>query len=519
MTAEDCETQADIDLAFTNWLAQATVSGGCDPLLSYGEPVAPAACGGEVTVYFEISDYCLVTPITGSATFTVPAPSEVSYIIPLDKENIACSFVNDDEVLVAFNAWLIEAEEEAKISGGCNPKIEVDYGDLPDFCGGVVTVTWTISDKCIDPIMFSADFKIEPDIIAPVIHAPSNYTICNEPLPEYLMATWTDNCDEGGDLKAYGVWYSETECTITWSYTFNVTDECGNPADEVIVYVTRETNKYGNCETAFAKLKDNNARCFLDDGFNRWGWTNKITESTETYYLPLYAGAAQCDINKGTEVGTVEIRYFGGQISVEYIMHDGYVLNEAHIYVGCEMYPEIKQGKKTEQTVAPGQYTFVNSNLNSATGITVNFTDVSGDVYIIVHAVTCEAVCWCSDPQGVNGGPVFNKHLGINCGESPLADDKDNSSTIDSKSLQLKVYPNPFSSKVFFEFTSPKDARARLEISNALGQRTVVLMDKTVKKGVKNRIEYTPVNMITGILTYKLIIDDSVQTGRLVYRK
>ena len=83
----------------------------------------------------------------------------------------------------------------------------------------------------------------------------------------------------------------------------------------------------------------------------------------------------------------------------------------------------------------------------------------------------------------------------------------------------MKVYPNPFSSKVFFEFTSPKDARARLEISNALGQRTVVLMDKTVKKGVKNRIEYTPVNMITGILTYKLIIDDSVQTGRLVYRK
>jgi hypothetical protein len=333
------------------------------------------------------------------------------------------------------------------------------------------------------------------------------------------MATWTDNCDEGGDLKAYGVWYSETECTITWSYAFNVTDACGNPADEVIVYVTRETNKYGNCETAFAKLDNNNARCFLDDGFNRWGWSNKITESTETYYLPLYAGAAQCDINKGMEVGTVEIRYFAGQIKVQYIMHNGYVMNEAHIYVGCEMYPEIQQGKKTLQTVAPGQYTFVNNKLENSTGITVNFTDVSGEVYIIVHAVTCEVVCMCSEGQGIDDGAVFNKVLGISCDEAPLADDNDNSLTIDRKSLSLKVYPNPFSSKVYFEFTSPKDARARLEISNSLGQRTVVLMDKVVRKGVTNRVVYSPVNMTTGILTYKLIIDDSVQTGKLIYKK
>jgi Fe-S cluster biogenesis protein NfuA len=521
-SACDFEDQAGAIAAFNAWVAlqesNLNLGGGCDPQLSSdaGQVVLADFCEGDVvTVTWTVSDLCIQN-IVVSADFTITAAPEVTYTEPADKEYDACELADDAAILAAFNAWLVAAAEEANIEGGCNPHVAVNYGALPDVCGGSVTVTWTVTDLCIDPIVFSADFIIAPDLEDPVIHAPEDYTLCMEDVPASLTATWTDNCSSGGELTAYPVLVSETECAEIYSYTFYVEDICGNEAEETVL-VTKEIIIYGACETAFAKLEGDGARCFLDDGFNRWGWTNKITESTETYYLPLYAGAALCDISKGTEVGTVEINYYNGQISVKYIMHDGYVLNEAHIYVGCEMYPEIKQGKKTAKTVAPGQYTFVNSKLNNLTGLTVNFTDVSGDVYVIVHAVTCEAVCWCSDPQGGNGGAVFNKVLGINCGVAPMADD--NSTSIGSKSINMKVYPNPFSSKVYFEFTSPKDARARLEISNAQGQRMAVLMDKVVRKGVTNRVEYTPVNMTTGILTYKLIVDDSVQTGRLIYKK
>lgn len=52
-------------------------------------------------------------------------------------------------------------------------------------------------------------------------------------------------------------------------------------------------------------------------------------------------------------------------------------MNEAHVCVGCEKYPMIK-GKPT---VTPGQYTFTASNLDKATGLTVNFT---GSIWLVL---------------------------------------------------------------------------------------------------------------------------------------
>jgi hypothetical protein len=83
----------------------------------------------------------------------------------------------------------------------------------------------------------------------------------------------------------------------------------------------------------------------------------------------------------------------------------------------------------------------------------------------------------------------------------------------------FKVYPNPFKDKVTFEFVSSKDAHAHIEITNVLGQRISVLMDENVREGELNRIEYEPINVNSGILIYRLILDNSVQSGRIVYKK
>jgi hypothetical protein len=44
-------------------------------------------------------------------------------------------------------------------------------------------------------------------------------------------------------------------------------------------------------------------------------------------------------------------------------------------------------------------------------------------------------------------------------------------------------------------------------------------MDENVREGVVNRVEYEPVDVISGMLIYRLILDDDVNTGRLIYRK
>jgi hypothetical protein len=148
------------------------------------------------------------------------------------------------------------------------------------------------------------------------------------------------------------------------------------------------------CNSAFACLANGSAVCFLAD-FNRWGWSNPITPSATPYVLPLYAGAAKCDVTGMSPIGTVTITYpanipggapsgTGSNMTVTYQMNPGYYIDEAHVYVGCAQYPS-----NNGITVAPGQYTFNATGLGSTSQTTVTFSGLSGCVYVIAHGVTC----------------------------------------------------------------------------------------------------------------------------------
>ncbi|WP_256622174.1 hypothetical protein [Methanolobus chelungpuianus] len=126
-------------------------------------------------------------------------------------------------------------------------------------------------------------------------------------------------------------------------------------------------------ETAFAKLDNEKAICFLDEGFDRWGWTNNITPGN--YTMELWAAAGQCDTSKGTLVGNVTVIYTPGSVNVTYNVTPGYLLEETHVYAGTSMFPQVKVGKKTVDTIAPGQY-----YISIPSGY-------DGELYVIAHAV------------------------------------------------------------------------------------------------------------------------------------
>jgi hypothetical protein len=123
-------------------------------------------------------------------------------------------------------------------------------------------------------------------------------------------------------------------------------------------------------ETAYAKGA--NADCFTSHNFANWGWTNPIMPGT--YTMNLWAGAAQCDTTKGTLVGTVTVVY-DTNVTVTYNVGAPYLLEETHLYAGYDMFPQVKKGKLTVPTVAPGQY--------------YNASPFNGKkaVYVIAHAV------------------------------------------------------------------------------------------------------------------------------------
>ncbi len=130
------------------------------------------------------------------------------------------------------------------------------------------------------------------------------------------------------------------------------------------------------CETAFGRvcICDLNT-CFSEMGINRWGWSVFLEGHNEGPF-DLFAGAGQCDLDKGTNVGSVYL-YFNEDGSLSYDepqLIDGWELKAFHFYSGDEPMPQKKNG---DWTAAPGQYT--------------NNGDVNGDekVYVILHAEVC----------------------------------------------------------------------------------------------------------------------------------
>ena len=164
-------------------------------------------------------------------------------------------------------------------------------------------------------------------------------------------------------------------------------------------HIEENSDEQTECETFFAKGDNDDASCFLEDGFNRWGWTNGPL-STGEYTFDLYAGAGQCDIEKGTLVGVLTINYdeLTGIAEIGFEMLEGFVLSETHLYIGNEPYPTNKKG---DPTVAPGQFPYQHE-LDEVAFDSYTINNLSGEIYVIGHGVVC------ADDNGGddgNGGP------------------------------------------------------------------------------------------------------------------
>jgi hypothetical protein len=141
------------------------------------------------------------------------------------------------------------------------------------------------------------------------------------------------------------------------------------------------------CDTSFAKYAQAST-CFLDIGFNRWGWTNGPLVPG-TYTFDLYAGAGQCDVTHGYLVGTLTVVYAAGTATVTYTMNAPYYMDQTHLYVGNARLPTVRQGTKTVETVAPGQYPYQHDPLANVLTDTYVVTGLSGSIYVVAHAQVC----------------------------------------------------------------------------------------------------------------------------------
>jgi hypothetical protein len=188
-----------------------------------------------------------------------------------------------------------------------------------------------------------------------------------------------------GGYETQTGWGAGTRITTkgNWGTYFDIYISCDPPTAEL------------TCdETAFAYGNDN-ANCFSEydeflDNAERWGWTNGALVAG-TYEFPLYAGAGQCDLSKGTECGTLTIVYNGSTAVVTYTTDGSHSLVETHLYVGSNEFATIGGNPNNpnygENTIAPGQFPYQSGALASGTtSWSYTVTGLSGNIYVVAHA-------------------------------------------------------------------------------------------------------------------------------------
>jgi hypothetical protein len=143
VTVPACQTQAQVDAAYTAFIASTTASGGCNGVLTNDAPTsAPPICGGSVDVTWTYTTSCGVSSCT--KTFTVTAAPAVSFTCAADQTEAACQ--SQAVIDASFAAWLTTISA----SGGCDGVLTRTPASpvSPPACGGYTEVTWNYTSSC-----------------------------------------------------------------------------------------------------------------------------------------------------------------------------------------------------------------------------------------------------------------------------------------------------------------------------------------------------------------------------------
>ncbi|MBK8567598.1 MAG: hypothetical protein IPN76_30850 [Saprospiraceae bacterium] len=232
-TASACLTQAQMNTAYANWLASATVSGGCGGgTLTNNAPAAPLICNpnsNTITVTFTYAGAtCQSAPVTCTSTFTVPAYP--TFTVPANgSATVACP----------ANA---PQPTPPTVVDGCGKALTpvgptVTNVPNPLTCEGTRTYAWTYTDCAGLVRTWSFTYTIErlpftvPANGSATVACPANAT---QPTPP----TVTSNCGEV--LTPTGPVVTNVPnpltCEGTRTYAWTYTDCEGNTATWSFVY-------------------------------------------------------------------------------------------------------------------------------------------------------------------------------------------------------------------------------------------------------------------------------------------
>ena len=255
-----------------------------------GEALTGTDCNWTITYTYNIMDAC-GNSITGE-TYTHSGSDQTAPTgtAPVAQTGTNACYAN---ALTAapFNATLAAAGYTDNC-GGVVTATKTGESLVGDNCAWTITYTFTVTDECGNPLTsqtytHSGSDQTAPTGTAPVAQTGTNACYANAltaaPFNATLAAAgYTDNC--GGVVTATktGETLTGDNCAWTITYTFTVTDECGNP-------LASQTYTHSGSDQTAPTLKDNLVDCITLNDLNN----NECLAVAATFdYTTLYGPVA-----------------------------------------------------------------------------------------------------------------------------------------------------------------------------------------------------------------------------------
>lgn len=302
--------------------------------------ISDAVEGGTCDLSYVVTGQSCVTLFAGQ---TIDAGTVCAAV---DGDNLVITYTTDNGwELTAAHLWVGDNMDDMPQTANGNPKI----GNFPYNSGEITGATTysfyvplsSLSSECVCDLSYFA-----------AAHAALRKW--DRDGGYETQTGWAD----GPQITEGGSWATYTTVTL------GCDDEPPPPEGEA------------TCETAFAFGETT----FIDLGLtdSRWGWEIGAF-GPGSYTAPIYAGAAQNDLSKGTNVGTLGYAYDGTNVTVTFAMLPGFTMDETHLFVGTS----------PTTTISPGLFGNTHDLDDAATDTFAVGTFDGEPLYLVAHAVVC----------------------------------------------------------------------------------------------------------------------------------
>ena len=518
-----CPPNITVECDALDDLPRATARDNCDddPTISFDDQIIPGDCPNEYTI-IRVWTATDCDGNSASCTQTITVVDTTPPVITKPNIGDGCISIKDlfGSILVPLDA--VDNCGDSRITTE-DPTYDFNCEDFK------ITAQWTAIDDCGNVATC--------ELVIPVCYVPVSCEEIEFPETIFCGTTVDVTANASGGYVETGGDYTYEWSVVKGDWTIAGADmqtaqvtTGSDPTATIKVVITDFFGCQDSCEielecceyecgTSFARGNDGK-RCFLDDGFSRWGWTIKLAKEDGTTTYDIWEGAAQCDISKGDKVGVLTVDIVGDQAIVKYDINDGlHDLTETHLYIGCEKYPT----KKDEPTVAPGQYPYKHK-LNHVTmdSYTIDISDLNCDsIYIIAHAVTCELKCGEDINRKEESQPTkqivtTGKTKESGSQKALLGKEKSNRLSLRQSvnELELQLSPNPTINYLNVNVKAPMAGNGKLAAITSQGE--IIDMGAVQLKKGDNDLTLDVSQMRSGVYTLQVKVNYTFQNARFI---